>query len=185
MTRVIVTEDKKYVVVDKQTTNVRVDISEPQVRVQAPGVIGPPGSQILSSNGAPDAGLGAIGDYYLDKTTNELYGPKSQESGWGTPINLGSAEFEAQFDLDSPEDGQVIEYDADQDLWVPRHIRYVHVQSAATNTWLVNHDLGSRPGGVTVVDSADNVVFGDVLYVDDNNLTITFSASFGGKVYIS
>lgn len=185
MTRVVVTEDKKYVVIDKQTTSVRVDVTEPQVTVQAPGVIGPPGSQILSSNGSPDPALGVIGDYYLDRDTNELYGPKTQETGWGTPLQLGSAEFENQFDLDSPEDGQVIEYDADQDLWVPRHIRYIHVQSAATSTWSVNHSLGMRPGGVTVVDSADNVVFGDVLYVDDNNLTITFSASFGGKVYIS
>lgn len=185
MTQVTVTEDKKYVVIDKETTTVTVDIVEPRLTIQAPGVVGPPGSQILSSNGAPDSALGSIGDYYLDKITHELYGPKTQETGWGTPINLGSAEFEAQFDLDSPEDGQVIEYDADQDLWVPKHIRYTHVQSAATTTWAVHHSLGSRPGGVTVVDSADNVVFGDVLYVDDNNLTITFSASFGGKVYIS
>lgn len=185
MTRVVVSEDKTYVVVNKETTNVRVDVSEPRVTVQAPGVVGPPGSQILSSNGAPDPELGVIGDYYLDKTTNELYGPKTQEDGWGTPINLGSAEFEAQFDLDSPEDGQVIEYDADQDLWVPKHIRYTHVQSSATTTWTVNHNLGSRPGGVTVVDSGENIVFGDVLYVNDNSLTITFSSAFGGKVYIS
>jgi hypothetical protein len=185
MTQVTVTEDKKYVVIDKETTSVTVDIVEPQVTIQAPGVIGPPGSKILSSNGAPDPALGVIGDYYLDKDTNELYGPKTQESVWGTPINLGSAEFEAQFDLDSPEDGQVIEYDGDQDLWVPKHIRYTHVQSSATTTWSVQHNLGIRPGGVTVVDSADNVVFGDVLYVNDNSLTITFSAAFGGKVYIS
>jgi hypothetical protein len=185
VTRVVVTEDKKYVVVDKQTTNVRVDVIEPSVKVQAPGVVGPPGSQILSSNGAPDSALGVIGDFYLNKTTNELYGPKTQETGWGTPINLGSAEFENQFDLDSPEDGQVIEYDADQDLWVPKHIRYTHVQSAATSTWTVNHNLGIRPGGVTVVDSGENVVFGDVLYANDNSLTITFSSAFGGKVYLS
>lgn len=185
MSQVIVTEDKKYVVIDKQTTNVRVDITEPSVRVQAPGIVGPPGSQILSSSGAPGIELGVIGDYYLDKTTNNLYGPKTQESGWGTPIGLGSAEFENQFDLDSPEDGQVIEYDADQDLWVPRHIRYTHVQASATNTWSVNHNLGVHPGGVTVVDSGDNIVYGDVLYVNDNTLTITFSSAFGGKVYIS
>lgn len=176
MTRVIVNENKTTVVVDKQVTS---------VTVRADGVQGAPGSQILSSNGVPDPALGVIGDYYLDRDTNELYGPKTQETGWGTPLSLGSAEFENHFDLDAPEDGQVIEYDADQDLWVPRSIRYVHVQSAATNTWSVSHNLGYRPGGVTVVDSADNVVFGDVSYVNDNSLTITFSAAFGGKVYIS
>lgn len=176
MSRVIVNENKTTIVVDKQVTN---------LTVRADGVQGTPGSQILSSNGAPDPGIGGIGDYYIDRDNSSLYGPKTQEDGWGTPIGLGSAEFEAQFDLDAPEDGQVIEYDAEQDLWVPRAVRYVHVQSSATTTWSVPHNLGYRPGGVTVVDSGDSVVYGDVQYVDDNTMTITFSAAFGGKVYIS
>lgn len=37
--------------------------------------------------GAPDASLGVAGDYYLDTSSYDLYGPKT-ESGWGTPINL-------------------------------------------------------------------------------------------------
>lgn len=176
MSRVIVNENKTTVVVDKQVTN---------VTVRADGVQGTPGSQILSSTGAPDPELGLIGDYYLDRSTNHLYGPKSQEDGWGEFLSLGSVEFENTFDLESPEDGQVIQFDANTGLWVPRAIRYTHVQSASADTWSVNHNLGARPGGVTVVDSGDNVVYGDVAYVDDNNLTITFSAAFGGKVYIS
>lgn len=56
----------------------------------APGVQGPagtPGSKILSGNGSPASSLGVTADYYLDKVTGLLYGPKSV-SGWGTPINL-------------------------------------------------------------------------------------------------
>ena len=185
MTQVTVNEDKKYVVIDKETTSVTVDIVEPNVTIQAPGVTGPPGSQILSSNGAPDSALGAIGDYYLDKTTNNFYGPKTQETGWGTPVSFGSTAFQNQFDLDPAVDGQVIQYDGDQDLWIPATVRYTHVQSAATNTWTVQHNLGTKPGGVSTVDSSDNVVVGDVLYTSDNAMTITFSAAFGGKVYIS
>ena len=45
------------------------------------------GNQILSGIGAPDASLGNVGDYYLDKSTGELYGAKTAQ-GWGTPINL-------------------------------------------------------------------------------------------------
>jgi hypothetical protein len=185
MTQVTVTEDKKYVVIDKETTSVTIDIVEPNVTIQAPGVAGPPGSQILSSNGVPGSGLGNIGDYYLDKTTNNFYGPKTQETVWGTPVNFGSPEFENQFDLDPAVDGQVIQYDSAQDLWLATTVRYTHVQSAATSTWSVQHNLGTRPGGVSIVDSAENVVIGDVLYVSDNAMTITFSASFGGKAYIS
>jgi len=45
------------------------------------------GSQILSGAGVPNASLGSVGDYYLDKTTMNLYGAKTSE-GWGTPLSL-------------------------------------------------------------------------------------------------
>ncbi|PAU93639.1 hypothetical protein CK503_10820 [Aliifodinibius salipaludis] len=51
------------------------------------GQDGEDGSQIHAGSGAPDASLGAVGDYYLDEDSYDLYGPKT-ESGWGTPINL-------------------------------------------------------------------------------------------------
>ena len=51
------------------------------------------GSQILSGNGIPATSLGSIGDYYLNKTTMELYGPKTSE-GWGNAIGLKGAQGE-------------------------------------------------------------------------------------------
>lgn len=51
------------------------------------GPAGEDGSQIHSGSGAPAASLGINGDYYLDKSSFELYGPKSNGS-WGTPISL-------------------------------------------------------------------------------------------------
>jgi len=51
------------------------------------GAPGPDGSVILSGTTAPTASLGKNGDYYLNKTTSALYGPKTS-SGWGDPINL-------------------------------------------------------------------------------------------------
>ena len=51
------------------------------------GQDGEDGSQIYSGTGSPDASLGVVGDYYLDKDNFDLYGPKT-DSGWGTPINL-------------------------------------------------------------------------------------------------
>lgn len=52
------------------------------------GPAGDNGSVIHAGNGAPDATLGVNGDYYLDKTANELYGPKTEGIGWGVPIVL-------------------------------------------------------------------------------------------------
>lgn len=59
----------------------------------ANGVAGPAGkdgSVIYSGNGAPAATLGANSDYYLDKTTDKLYGPKTA-GAWGAPIDLKGA----------------------------------------------------------------------------------------------
>lgn len=43
--------------------------------------------QTLKGKGAPAPDLGKVGDFYLDETTTELYGPKTKE-GWGKPISL-------------------------------------------------------------------------------------------------
>ncbi|MGM0546122.1 MAG: hypothetical protein ACQEST_05310 [Bacteroidota bacterium] len=60
------------------------------------GADGQAGSQIYSGSGAPDASLGTVGDYYLDKTNYDLYGPKTKPNkvsdGWGNPLNLKGAD---------------------------------------------------------------------------------------------
>ena len=61
---------------------------------------------------------------------------------------------------------------------------FTFTQSTATNTWNVTHNLGKFPS-VSVVDSGDTVVYGDIDYIDNNSLTITFSAAFGGKAYMN
>ncbi|MBB3055059.1 hypothetical protein [Mucilaginibacter gotjawali] len=56
----------------------------------APGNTGPKGaagSKIYAGGVAPAATTGAIGDYYLDRVTAFLYGPKTA-SGWGIPVTL-------------------------------------------------------------------------------------------------
>ena len=38
---------------------------------------------------------------------------------------------------------------------------------------------------VTVVDSADNMVFGEVLYNSLNQVTLTFAGAFSGKAFFN
>ena len=59
---------------------------------------------------------------------------------------------------------------------------YMHIQAVPAEKWTVQHNLGKRCS-VTIVDSADSVVIGDVEYIDNNNVIIRFSAAFGGKCY--
>lgn len=61
---------------------------------------------------------------------------------------------------------------------------FLFTQGSPSTTWSVAHNLQKKPS-VTVVDSGNNEVEGDVNHIDDNNLTITFSAAFSGKAYIN
>jgi hypothetical protein len=58
------------------------------------------------------------------------------------------------------------------------------IQAVPSATWNVVHSLGGRPS-VTVVDSADTICYGDITYVSDTAITITFSAAFSGSCYLS
>lgn len=62
--------------------------------------------------------------------------------------------------------------------------KYVHVQATASVLWDITHNLRFYPN-VTIVDSGDNFVVGDVNYLSINRLQVTFAHSFGGKAYLS
>jgi hypothetical protein len=61
---------------------------------------------------------------------------------------------------------------------------YIHVQNTGANPWLVEHNLNKFPS-VTMVLSTGQSGYGDVNYVDENNLTITFAGDETGKAYIN
>lgn len=61
---------------------------------------------------------------------------------------------------------------------------YTFTQAVPASTWNVTHSLGYFPN-VSVVDSANSVVIGGIQHIDSNNLTLTFSAAFSGKAYLS
>lgn len=61
---------------------------------------------------------------------------------------------------------------------------YTHNQITSSSTWTITHNLGFYPA-VSVVDSGGNHVIGDVTYVSQNVVTVSFNASFGGKAYLS
>jgi len=61
---------------------------------------------------------------------------------------------------------------------------YIHTQSIPSAQWAVSHNLGKRPA-VVVVDSADDVVHGEIRYTDDNTVTLTFVGAFSGKAYFN
>lgn len=62
------------------------------------------------------------------------------------------------------------------------HFNYEQTVSSAI--WEIEHNLGRYPS-VTVVDSAGTVVYGDITYINENTIKLTFSGEFSGKAYLN
>lgn len=63
--------------------------------------------------------------------------------------------------------------------------RYTFDQSLTSiAVWKIEHNLNRYPS-VTVITTGGTVVIGDVVYNDENNLTITFSSETSGKAYLT
>ena len=61
---------------------------------------------------------------------------------------------------------------------------FAYTQAVPETTWNIQHDLGKFPS-ITVIDTANTVVTGQYTYIDNNNVTLTFSAAFAGKAYLN
>lgn len=119
------------------------------------GPAGPRGPGTLVGEGPPATNVGQDGDIYIDSTTGNYYGPKTDGSWSESPFYT-------------------------QGLTK----RYIHTQASASATWTITHDLGGRPS-VTVVDSAGTVVVGEIRYDSNVVVTVLFTTPFSGYAYLT
>ena len=141
--------------IDQVINNVTIDEENVVVELGTSGPQGARGTGILNGTTAPNNAIGIVGDFFLNTTNMNLYGPKT-ESGWGSPTDLvGSQE-----------------------------LGYVHIQENASATWSVTHGLGFVPN-ITVVDTAGTVVEGSYNYPNSNTVVLTFIGAFSGRAYLS
>lgn len=59
---------------------------------------------------------------------------------------------------------------------------FVYTQGVASASWTVNHNLGKRCA-VQVLDNAFNEVEAEIIWVDDDTVTVTFNNPQTGYVY--
>ena len=141
--------------IDQVINNITIDEENVVVQLGTSGPQGGRGTGILNGAGAPSSGIGIDGDFYLNTTNMNLYGPKN-ESSWGTPVDLvGSQE-----------------------------LGYVHIQSVPSAVWNITHGLGFTPN-ITVVDTAGTVVEGSYNYPNSSTVVLTFIGAFSGRAYLS
>lgn len=148
------------VVVNDSSVSLNVCENITEVVVGDTGPQGPRGGTILAGHGEPSIVIGLIGDMYIDKDTNMLYGPKTS-GGWGDPVFLGS--------------GLTI---AD--------VAHSHLQTIPSQTWVITHTLQFTPNIVVVslVNGTQQEVIGDYEY-NGNTITATFSQPIAGAAYLS
>jgi len=61
---------------------------------------------------------------------------------------------------------------------------FVFEQGATASEWVIQHNLSKFPS-VSAVDSNNEIYWGNVTYIDSNNLKINFSIPFSGKAYLN
>lgn len=67
---------------------------------------------------------------------------------------------------------------------VKQDAKHVHDQIVPSTTWTIDHNLNKFPS-VTVIDSVNNVVVGDIEYVSNSQIILTFSVQFSGKAFLN
>jgi hypothetical protein len=78
---------------------------------------------------------------------------------------------------------------AQTDLWsylssLLAQNNFVFDKPSASAVWVVTHNMGKFPS-VSIVDTANDQVEGEVKYNSNNQLTITFTAAVAGKAYLN
>lgn len=82
--------------------------------------------------------------------------------------------------------GQVLSSTGSGTEWIDSTLdkTYIYVQAVPSVLWNINHNLNKFPS-VSVVNINNVLLYGEVTYIDSNNLTIAFSAGFSGKAYMN
>lgn len=76
------------------------------------------------------------------------------------------------------------DYNVNIDMESEGDKHFVFTQRVASDIWLIDHYLQKYPS-VTVVDSAGSVVIGEITYLTQNSLIVTFLSPFSGKAYLN
>lgn len=123
----------------------------------------------ISALGLGEGGNGDSGNSYDRLDSWDVY---DAEAGAVLSATLGYELKEAIEDIEQ----EITNVSADKN--------YVHVQGTAATDWYIAHNLGKYPS-VTIIDSANSMVIGEVEYVDMNNVILHFSAEFSGRATLN
>jgi hypothetical protein len=149
--------------------NEKVIVRETQNKliVTSPGPQGPRGRTILNGSGSPANNLGLAGDFYVDNSTHQFYGPKLSDLNW-TGVNV----------ITLTASGSDYAYTNSWEL--------AQVQGPTQGFYHISltHNLGFYPN-VTIKDSSGDIVETGIEYSNTNQIMLTMAQPFSGTAYLS
>jgi len=128
------------------------------------------GSQILinEQKKIDEFGHYTIKDYVLDAGADPLFATLTLEHIGGTGLLVKNKTYDvASF------------YKSNQGTPT-----FIYPQVVPAKIWEIPHNLGKFPS-ITVIDTGNTVVQGEYTYINNNSVTLEFSAAFGGKAYLN
>ena len=119
------------------------------------------------------------GTFKADFTTNQ----KQLNGGMGV-VNATSNNYNDLSNKPSINGVILVGNKTGAELGIVNDKNFVYVQATSSDIWEITHNLNKYPA-VTVVDSGGSVVVGEIVYIDKNNIRITFASAFSGKAYFN
>ena len=129
--------------------------------------------------------LGRTDCIYIDENTNDSYRWSPEENCYKRigihylPGDNISIDESNKIHANVPKDVSEL---SDRTKLLDKH--YIYSQNSASKVWIIEHNLNKYPS-VSVVDSANNVVLGDITYLNKNSLKLEFIGAFSGKAYLN
>lgn len=133
------------------------------VVISSPGPQGPRGKTILNGFGVPSNNFGLQDDFYFDKNTSRLYGPKLSDITW--------------------ENAPIVTLTSNT-LSYPWELAQLTGPVNGVYSLLIQHNLGYNPN-VTVKSSAGDVLETGLDYNNLNSITLTMAQPFSGTAHLS
>ena len=156
------------------TEQINISFGAPQGLTGGQGIQGVQGIQ-----GIP--GLVNRGSY----TASTVYGVGDIVSYLGSSYSSRVANNTSQAPPSFPAAWTLLASKGDQGIQgVGANTTYVYSQGSSSSLWNIHHNLNRYPS-VVVVDSENRVNYGDVVYVDQNSLTIGFNYAFAGSAFLN
>lgn len=64
------------------------------------------------------------------------------------------------------------------------NVSFTFTELIPTSTWNINHNMHRHPS-IVIVDSSGNQFYGDIKFIDIDNLSITFGSGLTGTAYLN